>query len=169
MAWVWYIHTNNTSTSTMKLSFLSFKFHKRITRILIGFLVHMKVMFTLYYTLLSVFKAMSTPSLKYFIVKKWQLAPKLSADPNLFGGVGWELLVIRLVVAQSGRQLLPSNNMTVKSATWVETSLHERVLCNMWCCLTAFNAQCFFLQNCNFLQSHCWLIKSLTNTLNSLL
>lgn len=45
-------------------------------------------MFILYYSLLSVFKAVSTPSLKYFTAKEWQLAPKLSAGSNLFGGGG---------------------------------------------------------------------------------
>lgn len=45
-------------------------------------------MFILYYNLLTVLKAVSTPSLKYFIVKEWQLAAKLLAGPNLFGGGG---------------------------------------------------------------------------------
>lgn len=55
-------------------------------------------MFILYYSLLSVFKAVPTPSLKYFIVKEWQLTAKLSAGPNPFGGGGVRVAVIRLVV-----------------------------------------------------------------------
>lgn len=120
---------------------------------------------------MSVLKAMSTCSLKYFIAKKWQLAPKLSFSRaksfcwwwwgESCWWLGWPLLNLE--------DCWFLQIMTVKSAASVETSLHERVLCGLWCCLAAFDEQFSFLQNCSFLQYCCWLLKSLTTILNPLL
>lgn len=114
---------------------------------------------------------MSTRSLKYLIAKKWQLALKLSFSRaksfccwwwgESCWWLGWRLLSLE--------DCWFLQIMTLKTATWVEPSLHERVLCGPWCCLTAFDVQCSFLQNCSFLQYCCWLLKSLTTTLNPLL